>query len=134
MNKWKSACGLLLAAALVATGCGGGKSGNESSPSASQAASQAAGAESGTVQEFTVKATNFAFEPQEIKVKQGDTVKITLNNAQGNHGLQIEGYDKEVKGDQTITFTADKTGEFKFVCSIMCGAGHADMVGKLIVE
>lgn len=128
-KKWLYAGGLVLSAAMIATGCGGGKS--ESSPSPSQAA---AGGDAGAATAITVNAKNFEFDQKEIKVKKGETVAITLNNTQGNHAMKIEGYNKEIKNKQTVTFTADKAGEFKFDCSIMCGAGHADMVGKFIVE
>lgn len=129
MKKWIGSLGLLAAAAVIATGCGGGKD-KESSPSASQAASGNAGAANA----ITLKASNFEFDQKEIKVKKGDTVTITLENAQGNHAVKFDGYDQEAKGGKTISFTADKAGEFKYYCSIMCGKGHADMVGKLIVE
>ena len=129
-KKWLYAGGLVVSAAMIATGCGGGKS--ESSPSPSQAA---AGGDAGAAATaITVNAKNFEFDQQEIKVKKGETVAITLNNTQGNHAMKIDGYNKEIKNKQTVTFTADKAGEFKFECSIMCGAGHADMVGKFIVE
>jgi len=81
-----------------------------------------------------VNAKNFEFDQKEIKVHKGDSVTITLNNTQGNHGLKIDGYNVEVKGGKSVTFTADQTGEFKYYCSIMCGTGHAEMTGKLIVE
>ncbi|TJY41134.1 cytochrome C oxidase subunit II [Cohnella pontilimi] len=126
MKKWILTLGLLLTAALVMAGCGGKKSEPASSPAASQAA--------GGGKTITVDAKNFEFDQKEIKVKKGETVTITLKNSQGNHGLKIEGYDKEVKGNESVTFTADQAGEFKFECSIMCGAGHKDMVGTLIVE
>jgi len=128
MKKWVALSGLLLAAMLVAAGCGGGGDKKESSPS------QAAAGGSGAEQAITIDATNFKFDPGEIKVKQGDEVSITLKNSQGNHALKIEGYDKEVKGNATVKFTADKAGEFKFICSVFCGKDHDKMVGKLIVE
>ena len=81
-----------------------------------------------------VAVVDHEFDQKEIKVKQGETVSITLKNDQGNHGFKLEGYDKEVKNGQTVTFTADKAGEFNFECSIICGKGHADMKGKFIVE
>lgn len=128
-KKWLYAGGLVVSAAMIATGCGGSK--GESSPSPSQAA---AGGDAAGATAITVNAKNFEFDQKEIKVKKGETVAITLNNTQGNHAMKIEGYNKEVKNKQTVTFTADKAGEFNFECSIMCGAGHADMVGKFIVE
>ncbi|MCD9020682.1 cupredoxin domain-containing protein [Cohnella sp. NL03-T5] len=129
MNKWIYTFGVVLAAVLIATGCGGGNSKEEKS-AASPVESQAAGA----AKAITIEAKNFEFDQKEIKVKKGETVSITLKNSQGNHGIKIEGYDKEIKKDQTVTFTADQTGEFKFACSIICGKGHAEMTGKLIVE
>ncbi|MFC4304091.1 cupredoxin domain-containing protein [Cohnella boryungensis] len=128
MKKWIMLSSLLLAAMLLAAGCGGGKNNKEES---SASPSAAAG---GAAKAVTIDATNFKFEPGEIKVKQGEEVSITLKNSQGNHALKVEGYDKEVKGNATVTFVADKTGEFKFICSIFCGKGHEEMIGKLIVE
>jgi len=129
MNKRMWTGALLLAAALVATGCGGSKDGGDSAPENGQ--SPAAGGADRTI---TVNAKNFEFDQKEIRVKQGETITLTLNSTQGNHGLKIDGYGEEVKNGGSVTFTADKAGEFKFYCSVMCGAGHADMTGKLIVE
>lgn len=126
MKKLMCTAGLLLAAAIVASGCGGGGDKENASP--------AQGAAAGEVKAFTIDATNFAFGPNEIKVNKGDKVSITLVNKQGNHSIKIKGYDKVIKGKQTVTFTADKAGEFEFDCDIMCGTGHADMIGKLIVQ
>lgn len=125
-KKWLYTCGIALSAALIATGCGG-KEESSSSPSQSVSASEADHV-------ITMNASNFEFDVKEIRVKQGETIAVTLVNTQGNHAVLFDGYKKEVKGNQTVTFTADKKGEFKYICSIMCGAGHADMVGKLIVE
>lgn len=127
MNKWILWLGAALVAMLALTACGGnGGSGTNGGGDG--------GASGGQVKEFTIDATNFAFDLTEIKVNKGDTVKLTLKNSQGNHALKVEGYDKEVKGGKTISFVADKTGEFTYICSIFCGGGHDDMVGKLIVQ
>lgn len=132
MRKIMFGSGALLAVALFTAACGGGNGGDSAPSSSAPAASQpAAGGETHAI---TLTAKNFEFDQTEIKVKKGETVSITLKNGQGNHAVKIEGYDQEVKANKTVTFTADKAGEFKFFCSIMCGAGHNDMVGKLIVE
>ncbi|SFD81630.1 hypothetical protein SAMN05216378_1554 [Paenibacillus catalpae] len=84
---------------------------------------------------ITVKAANFEFDQPEIRVKKGDKVKITLNNAEGFHGLAIPDFNVDIKENNgTAEFVADKAGEHEFQCSIVCGAGHSKMVGKLIVE
>jgi len=124
MKKRLLTISLLAATMVIAAACGGGGAGSgDSSASAT-----------GETKEFTINASNFEFDLKEITVNKGDTVKITLKNAEGLHAVMINGYKKEVKADQTITFVADKTGEFDFLCSIFCGAGHGDMVGKLIVQ
>ncbi|MEF2966063.1 cupredoxin domain-containing protein [Paenibacillus sp. M1] len=88
----------------------------------------------GPVKEFTVHARSTGYDVQEIRVNQGDTVQITLKNDQGMHSLKIKGYNKEVRGGKTITFVADKAGEFEFACNISCGKNHKLMTGKLIVK
>ncbi|WP_410769135.1 cupredoxin domain-containing protein [Fontibacillus sp. BL9] len=89
---------------------------------------------SGPVKQFTVHARSTGYDIQEIKVKRGDTVKITLKNDQGMHSLKIKGYNKEVRGGKSITFVADKAGEFLYSCNISCGKNHKQMTGKLIVK
>src|SRR3989344_5637245 len=90
------------------------------------------------VVEFTIDAKNYSFSPNTIKVKKGDAVKITFKNSQGFHDLVIDEYNVAVKqiktGEQdTITFTADKTGSFEYYCSV--GTHRAlGMVGTLVVE
>lgn len=88
----------------------------------------------GPVKQFTVHARSSGFDVQEIKVKKGDIVKITLKNEQGMHSLKIKGYNKEVRGGKTITFVADKAGEFVFSCNTSCGKNHKHMTGKFIVK
>lgn len=114
---------LVVLSALLLAACG--NSGGSSTEEANA---------TGEVKEFTIDATNFEFDLKEIKVNQGDTVKVTLKNSEGLHAVKFDGYNKEVQGDETITFVADKVGEFEYICSIFCGTGHDDMVGTLIVE
>ncbi|WJH35340.1 cupredoxin domain-containing protein [Paenibacillus sp. CC-CFT747] len=92
------------------------------------------GGDSGGTKEITVAASNFKFEPSEIRVKKGQKVKITLDNKEGMHGLAIPEFNVDLKKPGSAEFTADKAGTFEFHCSVVCGAGHAEMKGKLIVE
>ncbi len=128
MKKWIPSCALLIAAAFAATGCGGGKEASSAPPASGQAA---AGGDAKTI---TIQATNFAFDQPEIRLKKGETVTIELVNKQGLHGIKIDGFDQEIKAGSAVTYIADETGEFPYACSIMCGSGHAEMVGKIIVE
>ena len=88
----------------------------------------------GNVVEVTVNASNFEFDKKEIKAKAGDTIKLTVVNETGAHGLSIDEFKQDVKGGETVEFVADQKGEFEYHCSLMCGTGHDSMVGKLIVD
>ena len=90
------------------------------------------------IKEFTVIAKKYEFNPSEIRVKQGDTVRITLAPKDATHGFMIKEYGINIsakKGEtKQVEFLADKTGTFVFRCSVFCGLGHFKMQGKLIVE
>lgn len=86
---------------------------------------------------FRVEARQFAYSPSELKVNAGDTVTIQLVSNDVVHGLYVDGYDVSVEADPgqsaTLTFTADKSGSFRFRCNVTCGAMHPFMIGKLTV-
>jgi cytochrome c oxidase subunit 2 len=93
---------------------------------------------SSQVMEFKMTAKQFAFDPAVINVKLGDKVRITIKSLDVIHGFALPefGINQTLEpGKETIVeFTADKKGEFPFHCSVICGQGHTEMVGKLIVE
>lgn len=121
MRKHVGILALLLAVVMVLTACGGDSGGSAVEPT-------------GEVKEFTITASNFVFEPREIQVNQGDTVKITLDNTEGFHDVKINGYNLKVEEGKTLEFVADRSGEFDFICDIFCGEGHDDMKGILVVN
>lgn len=84
--------------------------------------------------EIKVMAKDFEFDKKEIHVKKGDKIKLTLHSDDGGHGLAIPAYNVSINGNGSAEFTADKTGTFEYHCSVMCGAGHSEMTGKLIVD
>ncbi|MEN9328543.1 MAG: hypothetical protein RI947_1351 [Candidatus Parcubacteria bacterium] len=90
------------------------------------------------VKEFTVTGSNFSFDTKEIKVKKGDTVKVTFKNADGMHDFIIDEFNvktKQIKGgeEETVEFVADQTGTFEYYCSVGQHRQNG-MVGKLIVQ
>lgn len=93
---------------------------------------------SGEIKEFIVTAKNWQFDPPEIKVKEGDRVRIRVKSLDVIHGFAIPQFNVNLKLDPNkemiAEFTASKKGEFNFFCNIPCGDGHKDMRGKLIVE
>lgn len=87
---------------------------------------------------FTVTGSNFVFDVEEIRVKEGDTVTIHFMSAEGVHDFVIDEFNVQTQKVGTgevssVTFVADKKGTFEYYCSI--GSHRANgMEGKLIVE
>lgn len=86
----------------------------------------------GNAKEFTVKAYRFGYTPDTITVNKGDKVKITIDSTDVLHGIRIP--DLGIKANDVLEFIADKQGVFVWYCTDMCGEGHRDMQGKLIVK
>ncbi len=87
---------------------------------------------------FDIVATQFAFNPNQIRVKHGQTVKIHLVSHDVAHGFSLPEFGIEIEllpnEPVDVTFIADRKGNFPFVCSVICGHSHSSMVGNLIVE
>jgi heme/copper-type cytochrome/quinol oxidase subunit 2 len=84
-----------------------------------------------------VEASSFDFNPGVVKVNPGDQVTMELVSTDVVHGLHLEGYDLQVSAEPgqtaTLSFTAGRTGTFRFRCSVTCGPLHPFMIGKLKV-
>lgn len=84
-----------------------------------------------------IAASQFEFNPGVINVNRGDKVTIELTSTDVVHGLYLDGYDLEVTADpgqsSRLSFTADKSGSFRFRCSVTCGPLHPFMIGKVKV-
>jgi cytochrome c oxidase subunit 2 len=48
--------------------------------------------------------------------------------------LAISDYNVNIQGNGSAEYTANKAGTFEFHCSVLCGSGHWNMTGKLIVQ
>jgi plastocyanin len=87
--------------------------------------------------QIRVEASSFEFSPGVVKVQPGDQVTLELVATDAVHGLYLEGYDLHLSADPgqtaSLSFTADRTGSFRFRCSVTCGPLHPFMIGKLKV-
>ncbi len=89
---------------------------------------------------MTSQAPNFSLE--QIRVKLGDEVTITLTNHDKvedlTHGFGIENHNVNfiVNPQEThsVTFKADKPGVFWIYCTHFCHALHLEMRSRFIVE
>ena len=99
-----------------------------------------------TVREFSMTSwmemkddvvTSAYFSLGEMKVKKGDTVRITVTNTAGIHDFVIDEFDvqKETPLNEpvVIEFVADKAGTFEYYCS-KYNHRQIGQRGNLIVE
>ncbi|MDQ6595822.1 cytochrome C oxidase subunit II [Bacillus salipaludis] len=91
-------------------------------------------ASTGKVVTIKVMAKDFEYDKKVIHVKKGDKVRITLQSNDGGHGFALPAFNVNIQGNKSAEFTANKTGTFEYHCSVVCGAGHSKMTGKLIVD
>ncbi|MFM9277038.1 cupredoxin domain-containing protein [Paenibacillus jiagnxiensis] len=101
----------------------------------SKASPDAATQQTDASEEIVIKASNFAFDQQEYRVKQGVPVKISFENVEGTHGVVIQGLNVQLDSRNTSqVITPEQKGEYEIDCSVFCGSGHHSMTAKLIVE
>lgn len=90
------------------------------------------------VHEIKISAKKYEYSPGEIRVKQGEHVRLLITATDRKHGFEIKelGIKTELeKGKETVVeFTADKPGVFQIKCSSWCGFGHGGMRAELVVE
>lgn len=99
----------------------------------------------GTMEDVTAEVTvnvtgeDFSFDPNEIRVKKGDTVKVVLTSGDTMphdfviDDLNVQSTQAQPGGTTEVTFVADQAGEFEYYCSV---GNHKQMgmVGTLIIE
>lgn len=90
------------------------------------------------IQTIEVEGGSFYYAPDEIRVKRGEPVRITLNSVDAMHDFVIDELDVKTPVIQagetaTVEFTPETAGEYTFYCSV---GQHRQlgMVGTLIVE
>jgi len=92
----------------------------------------------GETKEFKMIARQFSFSPSKIEVNRGDNVKLVITSTDVTHGMSIPQYGiNEILPPGravNIEFMADKSGTFRFPCTVSCGSGHRSMMGRLVVK
>jgi cytochrome c oxidase subunit 2 len=112
---------------LALTACGGGNSSKDSEASSSASAPASAS------QEVVIKAKSWEFDQQEYAIPKDTPIKLTLENLNGAHGVEIVGTDYTLRGNKSTTIIL-AAGTYEIKCNIMCGKGHAGMKAKLVVS
>ena len=103
---------VLVAAALVAAGCGGG-----------------VGGEAVATNEVAM-VKSYRFDPETIEIRAGQTVTWT-NEDNFTHTVEVEGQgDHKVGRGESVSITFDEPGTYDYVCTL-----HShDMRGTVVVE
>jgi cytochrome c oxidase subunit 2 len=76
---------------------------------------------------------------KEIRVRQGETVRLRLTSEDVTHGFLIPDLGVQsapiVPGTyQEVTFVAERTGTYLYYCNVLCSHRHGAMIGTLVVE
>lgn len=92
---------------------------------------------SATPIEIRITARQFEFQPSAITLQKDKPVRLIITAVDVEHGFAIEALsiNKKLKPNvpTVVEFTPNHTGRFVFACSIMCGSGHDEMAGELVV-
>jgi len=83
-------------------------------------------------------AMKYDFNPNVVRAKKGEHVKLVITALDRDHGFKLEAFHIDQRLPKgvavTIEFMADQAGTFPFQCSVFCGMGHKKMKGQLIVD
>jgi len=85
-----------------------------------------------------ITAKRFAFSPNKITLKKGQTVKLRIHSDDVTHGFFLRPLklDEEIPAGETIeiTVTPETVGAFTTICDHFCGANHGNMNMTIVVE
>jgi plastocyanin len=73
------------------------------------------------VQDINIRASNYSFDPAQITVKKGKSVRITFDVSSPPHSFRIDelGVNKRLNNStETLEFTPNRTGNFTFYCDV----------------
>jgi plastocyanin len=129
MTKLAAVLTVFLAFAVVAVGCGGGDD-NGGGSSKSKSTTPSSGVASTKPQSVVMK--NIQFNPKNITVPPGATVKWTNKDTVGHDvtgsGFKSGGSGGLTPGD-TYSHTFNRVGSFKYRCTV-----HPGMEGTVVVK
>jgi heme/copper-type cytochrome/quinol oxidase subunit 2 len=90
-----------------------------------------------SAREIDIEARQWDWSEPTITVKSGELVKIRATSRDVTHGISIPevGFNLRIDPGRTSIgeFIAPAPGEYAYGCSVMCGPGHGEHRGKLVV-
>jgi cytochrome c oxidase subunit II len=90
-------------------------------------------------QVIKIKAKNFEYSPNEIRIKRGVPVILEFTSLDRVHGFNVSdlgGIRATIEPGKVthVRILAPKSGTYEFHCDIFCGDGHEGMTGTIVVE
>jgi heme/copper-type cytochrome/quinol oxidase subunit 2 len=97
----------------------------------------AAGASARPGPEIEIRASHEGFDPAVVTLRKGETVRIVLTSADGEHCFAVDALrvEKRIRPGRKTTFdlTLDRAGRFPFYCCVESGRAAEIERGELIV-
>jgi cytochrome c oxidase subunit 2 len=85
-----------------------------------------------------ITARRFEFDPREITLERGETVRLELRTEDVRHGFFVRplGIDEDIVPGQTteVVVTPRTAGRYTTICDHFCGSGHGNMKMTIVVE
>jgi cytochrome c oxidase subunit 2 len=85
-----------------------------------------------------ITAKRFAFAPNSITLKKGETVTLRLHSEDVTHGffMRTLKIDEVIEPGQTkdVTLSPQTAGTFTTICDHFCGVNHGNMNMTIVVE
>ena len=89
-----------------------------------------------TVRQIVMKKWDIV--PSRIAVPEGARVELIVSTADIEHGLGVPdlGINEPVQPGKpaVVRFLAQTPGVYSMRCSILCGRGHSQMTGEIVIE
>lgn len=86
-----------------------------------------------------IEMDNWSFNEEIIELKRNVKYRLIFITMEGHHGvvfpdLKMESENITLGESVIFDFEFNDTGEFDYYCNILCGSGHSQMNGKIIVR
>jgi len=85
-----------------------------------------------------IVAKRFAYSPNQIVLKTGESARLEFTALDFTHGFKIP--DLGIRADlppgkvTVVSLTPQKAGSYDFLCDNFCGSGHEEMNGRIVVK
>jgi heme/copper-type cytochrome/quinol oxidase subunit 2 len=93
---------------------------------------------SGAGRDIEIRISRAGFDPREVTIRRGETVRLVMSAEDGEHCFAVDGLrvEKRVTPDRPVAveLTAEQAGRFPFYCCLERGEAARVERGELIVS